>query len=90
MIVVDTSGRHRQEASLFEEMLALQTALQPDQVVYVLDATLGQACESQARAFKQKVDVAAVILTKLDSHARGGGALSAYATLLSTATQISF
>ncbi len=79
LIIVDTSGRHKQEASLLEEMLALQSAISPDQVAYVMDATIGQACEAQSRAFKEKVDVAAVIVTKLDSHAKGGGALSAYA-----------
>jgi signal recognition particle subunit SRP54 len=42
-----------------------------------MDASIGQACEEQARAFKEKVDVGAVIITKLDSHAKGGGALSA-------------
>lgn len=79
LIIVDTSGRHKQEASLLEEMLALQSSLRPNQIVYVMDATIGQACEAQARAFKEKVDVGAVIVTKLDSHARGGGALSAIA-----------
>lgn len=43
-----------------------------------MDATIGQACEGQARAFKEKVDVGSVIITKLDGHAKGGGALSAY------------
>lgn len=43
-----------------------------------MDATIGQACEAQARAFKEKVDVGSVIITKLDGHAKGGGALSAY------------
>lgn len=42
-----------------------------------MDASIGQACEVQSRAFKEKVDVGAVIITKLDSHAKGGGALSA-------------
>ena len=50
----------------------------PDNIVYVMDASIGQACEAQAQAFKDKVDVASVIITKLDSHAKGGGALSAY------------
>lgn len=44
-----------------------------------MDATIGQACEGQARAFKDKVDVGSVIVTKLDGHAKGGGALSAVA-----------
>ena len=42
-----------------------------------MDATIGQACESQAKAFKDKVDLSSVIGTKLDGHAKGGGALSA-------------
>jgi len=45
----------------------------------VMDASIGQACEAQARAFSDKVAVASVIITKLDGHAKGGGALSAVA-----------
>lgn len=47
-----------------------------------MDATIGQACEAQAKAFKSKVDVGSVIITKLDGHAKGGGALSAYVLIL--------
>ncbi|CAH1262619.1 signal recognition particle 54 kDa protein [Branchiostoma floridae] len=79
IIIVDTSGRHKQEDSLFEEMLQVSNAVSPDNIVFVMDASIGQACESQARAFKDKVDVGAVIITKLDGHAKGGGALSAVA-----------
>ncbi|OBS83170.1 hypothetical protein A6R68_22852 [Neotoma lepida] len=79
IIIVDTSGRHKQEDSLFEEMLQVSNAIQPDNIVYVMDASIGQACEAQAKAFKDKVDVASVIVTKLDGHAKGGGALSAVA-----------
>ncbi|XP_015762785.1 PREDICTED: signal recognition particle 54 kDa protein [Acropora digitifera] len=79
IIIVDTSGRHKQEESLFEEMLQVSNAVDPDNVIFVMDATIGQACESQAKAFKEKVDVASVIVTKLDGHAKGGGALSAVA-----------
>ncbi|VDM77802.1 unnamed protein product [Strongylus vulgaris] len=79
IIIVDTSGRHKQEASLFEEMLQVSNAVNPDNVVFVMDASIGQACEAQARAFSETVDVASVIITKLDSHAKGGGALSAVA-----------
>ncbi len=50
---------------------------EPHNIVFVMDATIGQACEAQAQAFKDKVDVASVIVTKLDGHAKGGGALSA-------------
>lgn len=79
IIIVDTSGRHKQETSLFEEMLSIQSAVRPNQVIFVMDASIGQACESQASAFKSVVDVGAVIITKLDGHAKGGGALSAVA-----------
>ncbi|XP_037071896.1 LOW QUALITY PROTEIN: signal recognition particle 54 kDa protein-like [Pollicipes pollicipes] len=79
IIIVDTSGRHKQEDSLFEEMLQVSNAVSPDNVVFVMDAAIGQACEPQARAFKEKVDVGSVIVTKLDGHAKGGGALSAVA-----------
>lgn len=79
IIIVDTSGRHKQEDSLFEEMLAVSNAVGPDNVVFVMDASIGQACEAQAKAFKDKVDVGSVVITKLDGHAKGGGALSAVA-----------
>lgn len=79
IIIVDTSGRHKQETSLFEEMLSIQSAVKPHQIIFVMDASIGQACESQAAAFKSVVDVGAVIVTKLDGHAKGGGALSAVA-----------
>uniref|UniRef100_A0A1B0C8M0 SRP54-type proteins GTP-binding domain-containing protein n=2 Tax=Lutzomyia longipalpis TaxID=7200 RepID=A0A1B0C8M0_LUTLO len=58
-------------------MLAVATAIQPDNIIFVMDATIGQACEAQAKAFKEKVDIGSVIITKLDGHAKGGGALSA-------------
>uniref|UniRef100_A0A915DX37 Signal recognition particle 54 kDa protein n=1 Tax=Ditylenchus dipsaci TaxID=166011 RepID=A0A915DX37_9BILA len=79
LIIVDTSGRHKQEASLFEEMLQVSNAIKPDNVIFVMDASIGQACEGQARAFSETVDVGSVIITKLDGHAKGGGALSAVA-----------
>ena len=88
IIIVDTSGRHKQEESLFEEMLQVSQAISPDNIIYVMDASIGQACEGQARAFKQTVDVASVIVSKLDGHARGGGALSAVAATKSPITFI--
>ena len=78
-IIADASGRHKQEESLFEEMLQVSNIIEPDNVIFVMDATIGQACESQVMAFKEKVDVASVIVTKLDGHTKGGGAPSAVA-----------
>jgi signal recognition particle subunit SRP54 len=44
-----------------------------------MDGTIGQAADAQARAFRETVDIGSVILTKMDGHARGGGAISAVA-----------
>lgn len=49
----------------------------PDLVIFVMDSSIGQAAFDQAQAFKQSVAVGAVIITKMDGHAKGGGALSA-------------
>uniref|UniRef100_A0A7N2LLJ5 signal-recognition-particle GTPase n=1 Tax=Quercus lobata TaxID=97700 RepID=A0A7N2LLJ5_QUELO len=77
LIIVDTSGRHKQEAALFEEMRQVSEATKPDLVIFVMDSSIGQAAFDQAQAFKQSVSVGAVIVTKMDGHAKGGGALSA-------------
>ena len=79
LIIVDTSGRHRQEEALFQEMIDIQTAVRPDETIMVLDASIGQQAESQAKAFKESADFGAIIITKTDGHARGGGAISAVA-----------
>lgn len=79
LILVDSSGRHKQEAKLLEEMQELSAAIQPDRIILVVDATQGQAVYDQALAFHGAVSVGAIIVTKLDGHAKGGGALSAVA-----------
>jgi signal recognition particle subunit SRP54 len=79
LIIVDTSGRHKQEADLFDEMVQIQAAIEPDQTIMVLDGTIGQAAESQSSAFKKAANFGAIIITKTDGHAAGGGAISAVA-----------
>ncbi|KAL4737594.1 SRP54-type protein [Aspergillus similis] len=79
IIIVDTSGRHKQEEQLFTEMTQIQTAVTPDQTILVLDGTIGQAAEVQSSAFKATADFGAIIITKTDGHAAGGGAISAVA-----------
>ncbi len=54
----------------------------PDLVIFVMDSSIGQAAFDQAQAFKQSVAVGAVIVTKMDGHAKGRGALSASVPLL--------
>ena len=70
VIIVDTSGRHRQEAALFEEMQEIRVAIEPDNVVFVLDATQGQAVHEQATSFHEAIDIGSVVVTKLDGHAK--------------------
>ena len=79
IIIVDTSGRHKQESALFEEMQEISSVVRPHNTVFVMDATQGQAVYDQALAFHDAVEVGSVIVTKLDGHAKGGGALSAVA-----------
>lgn len=79
VIIVDTSGRHRQESALFQEMMDIQTAIKPDETIMVLDSSIGQQAEAQAKAFKEAADFGAIIITKTDGHASGGGAISAVA-----------
>ncbi|KAI8080764.1 SRP54-type protein [Gilbertella persicaria] len=79
IIIVDTSGRHKQEVELFEEMKQISNAVKPDTTIFVMDGTIGQAAEAQAKAFKEAADFGAIIMTKMDGHAKGGGAISAVA-----------
>ncbi|EAR90817.1 signal recognition particle 54 kDa protein SRP54, putative (macronuclear) [Tetrahymena thermophila SB210] len=79
VIIIDTSGRHMQESELFDEMKQIYSAVCPNECIFVMDGSNGQACLNQAQAFKKAVDVGSVIITKLDGHSKGGGALSAVA-----------
>ena len=65
--------------ALFDEMKQVSAAIQPNDIIFVMDSHIGQACHDQAMAFNSAVDIGSVIITKLDGHAKGGGALSAVA-----------
>lgn len=88
LIIVDTSGRHKQESALFAEMEQMAEAVDPTDIIFVMDSAIGQAAHDQAQAFKSKVKVGSVIITKLDGHAKGGGALSAVSATESPITFI--
>ncbi|MGQ4870520.1 MAG: signal recognition particle protein Srp54 [Candidatus Thorarchaeota archaeon] len=79
LILVDTSGRHREEAGLIREMKDIAKAIKPQEIILVIDGTLGQQAGAQAAAFKNATDIGSIIVTKLDGGAKGGGALSAVA-----------
>ncbi len=79
VIIVDSSGRHSLETDLIEEIKAVSKAVKPEETILILDASTGQQAGPQAKAFHDAVGVTAVILTKLDGTAKGGGALGAVA-----------
>ncbi len=79
VVILDTSGRHKEEAGLIEEMKQIEKVVQPHEVILVLDGTIGQQAASQAQAFKEATKVGSIIVSKLDGTARGGGALSGVA-----------
>jgi signal recognition particle subunit SRP54 len=78
-LIVDTAGRSGIDADLIAELQRVRAALEPDEVVLVLDAAMGQTAGRSAEAFHKAVGLTGVILTKLDGSAKGGGALSAVA-----------
>ena len=79
LIIVDSAGRHRREETLMEEMRQIAGSTKPDEVMLVIDGTLGQQAKDQATAFKAATNVGSILVTKLDGTAKGGGALSAVA-----------
>ena len=79
IILIDTAGRHKEEKDLLEEMTQISKVAQPDLALLIIDGTIGQQCYNQAEAFHKIVPVGGIIITKLDSSAKGGGALAAAA-----------
>ncbi len=78
-VVVDSAGRSGIDQELIEELKRTRAAFQPDEVLLVVDAAMGQAAGRSTEAFHKAVGLTGVILTKLDGSAKGGGALSAVA-----------
>lgn len=77
LIIVDTAGRHKEETGLIEEMKKISRAIDPNEVILVIDGTIGQQAYQQAEAFMEATNIGSIIITKLDGSAKGGGALSA-------------
>lgn len=79
VILIDTAGRHKSQETLMEEVRNLQREVKPDEVMLVIDAGMGQQAGVHARAFHEAAPVGSIFLTKMDTSAKGGGALSAIA-----------
>ena len=76
VVIVDTAGRLGVDQELMRQAADIKRAIDPDEVLFVLDAMIGQDAVATARAFQDGVDFTGVVLTKLDGDARGGAALS--------------
>lgn len=79
VLIIDTAGRHKEEAGLLQEMAEMHKVSTPDLALLVLDGTIGQQAYSQAEAFHKAAPLGGIIITKLDGTAKGGGALAASA-----------
>lgn len=79
VVIIDTAGRHKDEADLLEEMKSMHKISKPDLTLLVIDGTIGQQAYNQAKSFHDTVPVGGIIITKLDGTAKGGGALAASA-----------
>ncbi len=76
VVIVDTAGRLGVDTEMMSQAAAIRDAVQPDEVLFVVDAMIGQDALTTAQAFLDGVGYDGVVLTKLDGDARGGAALS--------------
>lgn len=76
LVIVDTAGRLAIDEELMQEIEAIKTAVNPDEILFVVDAMTGQDAVNTAKTFNERLDFDGVVLTKLDGDTRGGAALS--------------
>ena len=76
MVIVDTAGRLGVDEELMKQAIDIRDAVKPDEILFVVDAMIGQDAVRTAKAFQDGVGFDGVVLTKLDGDARGGAALS--------------
>ena len=76
MVFLDTAGRLHVDEELMDELRNIKAAVEPTEILLVVDAMIGQDAVNAAKAFDDALDIDGVLLTKLDGDARGGAALS--------------
>jgi len=79
LVLIDTAGRHTLDKELIEEIKNISAQIKPTETILILPADIGQAAKKQAKEFQEAVNISGVIITRMDSTARGGGALTACA-----------
>ena len=76
ILIVDTAGRQHVDDDLMDEITAIDKIVQPSEVLFVVDCMMGQIAVDAAKAFDERLNITGFILSKADSDARGGAALS--------------
>ena len=76
VVIIDTAGRLAIDEQMMNEIAAIKQAIQPTEILFVVDAMTGQDAVNTAKEFNDRLDFDGVVLTKLDGDARGGAALS--------------
>lgn len=76
VVIIDTAGRLAIDEVLMNEVAAIRQAVQPQEILFVVDSMTGQDAVNTAKAFNDRLDFSGVVLTKLDGDTRGGAALS--------------
>lgn len=79
LVLIDTAGRHTLDKGLVEEIKSLNKEIKPTETILIMPADIGQAAKKQAQEFKETVNISGIIITRMDSSAKGGGALTACA-----------
>ncbi len=76
IVIIDTAGRLAVDEEMMKEIAAVKQAINPNEILFVVDAMTGQDAVNTAKAFNERLDFTGVVLTKLDGDTRGGAALS--------------
>ena len=76
IIIIDTAGRLAVDEAMMNEITAIKKAVNPDEILFVVDSMTGQDAVNTAKEFNERLDFDGVVLTKLDGDTRGGAALS--------------
>jgi len=75
-LILDTAGRLQIDAEMMDELVALKKVLKPNNILFVADGMTGQDAVNVVKTFNEQLEIDGIILTKMDSDARGGAALS--------------
>ena len=79
VVLVDTAGRHTLNKGLIDEIKSINKKIKPTETILIMPADIGQAAKKQAKEFQEAINISGVIVTRMDSSAKGGGALTACA-----------